>query len=89
MSKETITAAAKALAAAVAETSNSLRIQLEKLPADEDRIMWAAAYACGAAEADSDVTLALDYDTEWLQDAYDAGRLDHPHFEQSRSRAGG
>lgn len=81
MSKETIAAAAKALVRAVAEHHDTVRIQLEKLPADEDRIMWAAAYACGAAEADSDVTLALDYDTEWLQDAYDAGRFDNPRAD--------
>lgn len=81
MSKETIAAAAKALVHAVAEHGpkhDAIRIRLESLPSDEDRIMWAAAYACGAAEADSDVTLALDYDTEWLQDAYDAGRFDNP-----------
>lgn len=84
MSRETIAAAAKALVAAVAEhgpSHDALRIRLEKLPADEDRIMWAAAYACGAAEADSDVTLALDYDTEWLQDAYDSGRFDNPRAD--------
>ena len=86
MSSHTILAAAKALVHAVAETSDSLRIALEKLPADEDRIMWAAAYACGIAEADSDVTLALDYDTEWLQDAYDRGRFDYPRTEPFAGR---
>ena len=46
---------------------------IESMPT-ESAIVAAAAFAAGVSEADSDVTLALDYDTEWLQDAYEAGR---------------
>lgn len=64
-----ITEAAATLVNAVKTTYPAI----ESMPT-EDAIVAAAAFAAGLSEQDSDVTLALDYDTEWLQDAYEAGR---------------
>lgn len=40
----------------------------------EDQLMIAAAFAVGVMEQNTEVTMALDHSTDWLQDAYEQGR---------------
>lgn len=42
----------------------------------EEKLMAAASYAAGFITADSEVTLNLEHDTEWLQDKFEEGRDD-------------
>lgn len=50
------------------------RTEAERHLSIEDQVMSAAAYAAGFITTDSEVTLALDHSTEWLQARFEIGR---------------
>ena len=70
--KANILAAAAALIAAVEASTD----QLSNIRETEDKMVAAASYAAGLHEADGECCLVLDSDTDWLQDAYERGRID-------------